>query len=198
MNKVQTLKETLSQKGRQWYHRLRRELEKKYQLGDYVAIEPESGKYVVGKTTIETMEKSQKQYPKKKFFIAQVGRLAGLMKWASTLSLHHHPRIVLKIKTRNAWKTIDCLIDTGFSSGLSLPEKLKYLIDQQITWVQDFELADGNTTNFVVYRIAVRYQGKEKILPAVFTKSNDALVGMEFLDGFRFILDLKEYTVQLA
>lgn len=74
---------SLSEKGRELYYKLKPKLEKKYRLEDYVAIAVKSGKYVVGKSAIEVMRKSEKKYPQEKFFVAQVGRLAGLLKTTS-------------------------------------------------------------------------------------------------------------------
>lgn len=65
------------------------------------------------------------------------------------LSASKHPRLAIEIKLGNNWKVVDCLLDTGFSSG-------------------------------------------------IFSKSDDALLGIEFLDGFCFLLDLKNNKVSLG
>lgn len=70
----------ITDKGKEWYYRIRPILKKKYNEGDYVAFEVESGEYFVGKTGIAAINKAQKKYPNTQFFLAQVGSVAGLMK----------------------------------------------------------------------------------------------------------------------
>lgn len=66
--------------GEKAYITLQPELEKKYEPEDYVVIDPKSGDYFVGETSVEVMKKARAKYPKGDLFLAQVGRLAGLMK----------------------------------------------------------------------------------------------------------------------
>lgn len=77
--KQQTTYEIID-KGKDWYYRLRPELEKNYNEEDYVAFEVESGDYFVGKTGIQTLRKARRKYPDKQFFLAQVGSVTGLLK----------------------------------------------------------------------------------------------------------------------
>ena len=67
-------------RGRGIYYRLKPSLEKKYKPNYYVSIEVESGDYFVGKNTLEALEKAKKQHPRKQFFLAQIGRIAGILK----------------------------------------------------------------------------------------------------------------------
>ena len=69
-----------SEKARERYYQIKSELQKKYSPGDVVLIEPDSGDYFVGQTTIEAYKKAEKKYPRKTFFGAQVGRLAFQLK----------------------------------------------------------------------------------------------------------------------
>ncbi len=64
---------TIARKGEGIYHaRLKKLLEPKYH-GWYVAIEVESGDYFLGQTTVEALEKAEKEHPAKKFYIIKVG-----------------------------------------------------------------------------------------------------------------------------
>ena len=67
-------------KGKQIFKKLEPQLKRKYRIGDFVSIEVETGKFFVGKNSVEAIEKAQKVYPHKQFFLAQVGRVAGLLK----------------------------------------------------------------------------------------------------------------------
>lgn len=48
-----------------------------------------------------------------------------------------------------------------------------------------------------VYKVKVRYEKIEKVISLMFTKGNDALIGIEFLTGFKFTLDLKKFAISL-
>ena len=67
-------------KGEEKYYKLKDKLEKKYEPTDYVVINPRNEEYFVGETSVEAMKKARKKYPKGKLFLAQVGRLSGLLK----------------------------------------------------------------------------------------------------------------------
>ena len=64
---------TLAEKGKEFYEKNLKALLEPQQNGDFVAIEPESGQYFVGKTTIETMNKARQTLPEKKFYLTRVG-----------------------------------------------------------------------------------------------------------------------------
>lgn len=79
MNKLTN--QNFTEKSKEIYFHLKGKLMKKYPAESYVCIEPETGDYFVGKFAIEVMQKSEKKYPRKQFFIAQLGRMSGLLKW---------------------------------------------------------------------------------------------------------------------
>lgn len=114
------------------------------------------------------------------------------------LSANHQPYAKVKVRFGKKWELVDCLIDTGFSSGLALPERYLTFMKAVSKWKQAFELADGSLVEFNLYKLTVKFGGKPKIISAIFSKSSDALVGIEFLDGFRLELDLKEYKISLT
>ncbi|EKD57422.1 MAG: hypothetical protein ACD_57C00308G0006 [uncultured bacterium] len=97
----------------------------------------------------------------------------------------------------NSWMGADCLIDTGFSGGLSLPETFLSNFKQKPVGYQVYELADGSDTVFSIYKVKIRYKKIVKNITLFFTKSTDSLVGIEFLKGCKFILDLKKFQTNL-
>ena len=113
------------------------------------------------------------------------------------LSKNHYPYVKLNLGKGKKRIKVDCLIDTGFSSGIALSQDLQNKLKLTPLARQDFEMADGSIVPFDVYLIDVAYKDVRKKLVLVFTKSDDNLVGMEFLDDFRSLLDLKEYKVVL-
>ena len=52
----------IAQKGTKVYQNISKKIEKDH-LGDFVAIEVESGKYFLGQTQIEAIEKAKKYFP---------------------------------------------------------------------------------------------------------------------------------------
>lgn len=65
-----------SEKGRERYYQIKKELNEKYAAGNVVLIEPYSGDYFVAPTTIEAYKKARKKFPDKEFFGAQVDSLS--------------------------------------------------------------------------------------------------------------------------
>ena len=97
----------------------------------------------------------------------------------------------------SSWITLDAIIDTGFAGGISLPKKYqKFFKNKTPLTVQRFLLADGSTKLFPIFEIKIKYKGKVKFLYLVFS-GDEALVGIEFLLGFKFVLDLKKFEVSL-
>lgn len=74
------LKQSKQDAGVKIYYTLQPELEKKFNPEDYVVIDPKTKAYYVGNTSVEAMKKARKVHPKGRLFLAQVGRMAGLMK----------------------------------------------------------------------------------------------------------------------
>lgn len=80
MAKINTKTAHFSERAKKIYIRLKKELIKKYPEESYVCIEPDTEDYFIGKTAVEVMQKSEKKYPSKHFFVAQLGRISGLLK----------------------------------------------------------------------------------------------------------------------
>ena len=66
--------------GEKIYYSLKDKLAKKYSQNDYVVINPKTRDFFVGKTSVEAMKKAREKFRKGKLFLAQVGRISGLMK----------------------------------------------------------------------------------------------------------------------
>ncbi len=67
-------------KGEEIYYIIKDKLEKKYNKNDYVVINPKTRDYFVGNTSIEAMKKAREKFPKGYLFLAQIGRMSGMMK----------------------------------------------------------------------------------------------------------------------
>ncbi len=112
------------------------------------------------------------------------------------LTPKNHARLKVKINLSSLTE-IDCLIDTGYSGGIALPESYQSELKTKPLAFQEYELADGSKVIFAIYETKIQYKGVSKLVNLIFTKSEDSLLGIEFLNGFRFILDLKQSKVTL-
>ena len=63
--------------GLKKYTKLSPELRKKFPPNFYIAIEPKSGEYFVGDNSTQVLKDARKKFPRKFFFGAHVGYLAG-------------------------------------------------------------------------------------------------------------------------
>ncbi|MBU1130085.1 hypothetical protein KKE45_02070 [Patescibacteria group bacterium] len=70
---------SITSKGKTIYYKILPILKKKYKTG-FVTIETDSEEFFVGTTPIEAINKAKKQFPRKQFFMAQIGKMSGLLK----------------------------------------------------------------------------------------------------------------------
>ena len=87
--------------------------------------------------------------------------------------------------------TVDAVIDTGFTSFLSLP--LSIITELALPWYyRDMgTLGDGSEVVFEVYKAAVIWDGQNQIIDVVASDA-DPLVGMSLLYGFKLQIEAVE------
>lgn len=87
--------------------------------------------------------------------------------------------------------TVDAVIDTGFTSFLSLP--LSIITDIGLPWhYRDVGvLGDGSEVVFEIYKASVIWDGQNQIIDVVASDS-DPLVGMALLYGFKLQIEAVE------
>ena len=112
------------------------------------------------------------------------------------LTPQNNPHVKIKIFL-SSWKEVDCLIDTGFSGGIALAKKYKTASLVKPIASQKYELANGSITEFELYQMKTRFKNKTKEVLIFFTQSEENLAGIEFLNGYKFFLDLKNLKVSL-
>lgn len=112
------------------------------------------------------------------------------------LDIDKNPRVSLIVKDLKSLP-LDAFIDTGFTGGIAIPIKLKHYFQVRPGLIQRFILADGSVMTVQLFEFMVNYKNNNKLVSGFFTSGKDALVGIEFLKGFKFILDLKKFTISL-
>lgn len=111
-----------------------------------------------------------------------------------------HPFIKLQLflPKDNKWSAVSCLIDTGFSGGIALPNSYKKYFPKNQFIEARYLLADNSEVVVDTTITIVNYKGKKKDIAVVFMgNTEEGLVGVEFLDQMRFCLDLKNNRVEL-
>jgi len=112
------------------------------------------------------------------------------------LDKQYNPHVKIEILLAN-WIIVDCLVDTGFSGGIALPKRFREGFHQKPVLYQRYELADGSFTSFSLYETEVKFKSTTRGITLFFTKSSEGLVGIEFLTGFKLVLDLKKFLVMI-
>ena len=86
---------------------------------------------------------------------------------------------------------VSAVIDTGFTSFLSLP--LSIIIDLGLPWhYRDIgTLGDGSEVVFEIYKASVIWDGQDQIIDVVASEA-DPLVGMGLLYGFKLQVEAIE------
>jgi clan AA aspartic protease len=87
--------------------------------------------------------------------------------------------------------TVDAVIDTGFTSSLSLPPSI--IADLALPWhFRDIgTLGDGSEVVFEIYKATVIWDGQNQIVDVVASDA-DPLVGMGLLYGFKLQIEAVE------
>jgi len=112
------------------------------------------------------------------------------------LSPHNTPRVIVRVGLSTP-VDIDCIIDTGFTGGIALPKSYQSSFSTQPGIFQQYQMADGSYTTFRLYTVKVTYEKRTKEITLFFINNAEALVGIEFLNGFRFLMDLQKQKIEL-
>lgn len=94
-----------------------------------------------------------------------------------------------------AGETVECLIDTGFTGALVLPQSLITRLGLPIVAREVFEMVGGQRFIASVAMAEVEWLGTVRAVRVIV--SEDTLLGTELLDGTRLVIDYLAHTVTI-
>jgi len=102
-----------------------------------------------------------------------------------------------RIEIPAADRKISVIVDTGFNGELLLPLPILEEFSFKFSMKSEAELADGSIVESSIYMGKINWFGREKIVRAIATKSDDGVLGTEMLHSLTLFMDLDEDRVVL-
>lgn len=102
---------------------------------------------------------------------------------------------VLRLRL-SASETVECLVDTGFTGALVLPQELVARLNLPIVGREVFEMVGGRRFVAGVALAEVEWLGRKATFRVIV--SEDTLLGTEMLDGCRLVIDYAAHTVTVS
>jgi clan AA aspartic protease len=93
-------------------------------------------------------------------------------------------------------ETIECLVDTGFTGSLVLPQTLVARLNLPIVGREVFEMVGGRQFIASVALADIEWLGETRTVRVIV--SEDTLLGTELLDGTQLMIDYITYTVMIS
>ena len=90
---------------------------------------------------------------------------------------------------------VECVIDTGFTGALVLPQSLLETLHIEAFSQIDFRTVGGVWMTADITTIEIYWLGENRIIDVIVSESDDSLIGTELLDGARLTIDYLENTV---
>jgi len=95
-----------------------------------------------------------------------------------------------------AGETVECLVDTGFTGALVLPQGLVTRLNLPIIGREVFEMVGGRRFVAGVALVEVEWLREMKTVRVIV--SEDTLMGTELLDGTKLVIDYVTHTVTVS
>ena len=96
----------------------------------------------------------------------------------------------------SAGETVECLVDTGFTGALVLPQSLVTRLVLPIVGREVFEMVGGRQFVAGVALAEVEWLGETRTFRVIV--SEDTLLGTELLDGTRLVIDYVAHTLTIS
>lgn len=95
-----------------------------------------------------------------------------------------------------AGEAVECLVDTGFTGALVLPQSLVARLSIPIVGREVFEMVGGRQFVADVALAEVEWLGTTRTVRVIV--SEDTLLGTELLDGTKLVIDYVAHTVTIS
>lgn len=95
-----------------------------------------------------------------------------------------------------AGETVECLVDTGFTGALVLPQSLVTRLSLSIVGRELFEMVGGQRFVASVALAEIEWLGQIRTVRVIV--SEDTLLGTELLERTRLTVDYRGYTVTVS
>jgi clan AA aspartic protease len=93
--------------------------------------------------------------------------------------------------------SLECVIDTGFSGALMLPEKLVPQLNARPVGTEWFTLVGGREIEAAIFVVELYWFGALRTINAVISETDDALIGTELLNGTVLVVDYISSLVEI-
>lgn len=95
-----------------------------------------------------------------------------------------------------AGETVECLVDTGFTGALVLPQGIVARLGLTVVGREVFEMVGGRQFVAGVALAEIEWLGATKTVRVIV--SEDTLLGTELLDGTRLVIDYVAHTITIS
>ncbi|MFA0758291.1 MAG: hypothetical protein PVTTEEND_001924 [Candidatus Fervidibacter sp.] len=92
-------------------------------------------------------------------------------------------------------RSVRMSVDTGFDGALCLPVEVAVSLGLELAGYEFVQYADGRIARELVFQGIVRFLGRQQTVHIVLTDSDEALIGLEMLRGYRMLLDGDSHQV---
>ena len=104
---------------------------------------------------------------------------------------NYEATILIVVRNNDKLKSINAVIDTGFTGFLSLPNEIITELDLPWSYRDRGTLGDGSEVLFDIYDAIAIWDGKSQEIE-VNSAETDPLIGMSMLRGYRLQVDTIE------
>lgn len=96
----------------------------------------------------------------------------------------------------SAGETVECLVDTGFTGALVLPQALVTRLKLPVVGREVFEMVGGRQFIASVAFADIEWLGETRTVRVIV--SDDTLLGTELLEATRLIIDYIDHTLSVS
>lgn len=96
----------------------------------------------------------------------------------------------------SAGEMVECLVDTGFTGALVLPQALVTRLNLPVVGREVFEMVGGRQFIASVAFADIEWLGEIRTVRVIV--SEDTLLGTELLDGTRLTIDYIDHTLSVS